>query len=34
MEKMILLADKNSKSWDFAKKIKNYLEKEKNLKFI
>ncbi|MEK6824111.1 MAG: ribose-phosphate pyrophosphokinase-like domain-containing protein [Nanoarchaeota archaeon] len=31
MEKMILLADKNSKSWDFAKKIKNYLEKEKKL---
>lgn len=29
MDKVILLADKNSKSWDFAEKIKNYLEKEK-----
>ncbi len=25
----MLLADKNSKSWDFSEKIKNYLEKEK-----
>lgn len=29
MDKVILLADKNSKSWDFAEKIKNYFEKEK-----
>lgn len=29
MEKVMLLADKNSKSWDFSEKIKNYLEKEK-----
>ncbi len=32
MEKIMLLADKNSNSWNFAEKIKNYFEKEKKFK--
>ncbi len=30
----MLLADKNSKSWDFSEKIKSYLEKEKKVEVL
>ncbi|HLD37941.1 MAG TPA: ribose-phosphate pyrophosphokinase-like domain-containing protein, partial [Candidatus Nanoarchaeia archaeon] len=32
MDKVILLADKKSDSWNFSEKIKNYLKKEKGFK--
>ena len=31
MEKVVFLADRNSKSWDFAEKIRDYLKKERNV---
>ena len=30
MENVILLADKKTKAWDFAKKIQNYIQEQKN----
>ena len=32
MEKVILLADKNSNSWDFAEKIQNYIKSKTKVK--
>ncbi|MDP3758096.1 MAG: ribose-phosphate pyrophosphokinase-like domain-containing protein, partial [Candidatus Daviesbacteria bacterium] len=32
MDKVIILADKMSNSWNFSEKIKDYLEKEKGFK--
>ncbi len=31
MEEMVLMADPNSKSWEFSKKIQEYIKREKNI---